>query len=139
MITIIIPGRCQPKQRPRRGIRGTWYTPKPTLNYEREVGWQTRIEFKGRQPFAGAVSVWIDIIEAIPKSWASHLVKKALDEQTFPGKCDLDNKIKSLLDGMNGIAYKDDKQVSKITASHKYGKQAMVILKIEEVNPSIIC
>lgn len=38
-------------------------------------------------------------------------MEEALAEKLPPGKPDIDNILKVVLDGLNGIAYKDDKQV----------------------------
>lgn len=38
-------------------------------------------------------------------------------------RADLDNLVKSTLDGMNGVAFLDDHQVSQIFATRRYDKQ----------------
>ncbi len=41
-------------------------------------------------------------------------------ELMYTGKKDIDNIAKSILDGLNGVAYIDDKQVVQLTISKKY-------------------
>lgn len=133
MIQFEVLGKCQAKQRPRRGKNGHFFTPKETVNYELEVRWAARIAMKGLQPLTGAVSVELDIIEHVPPSWPSGKRKKALAGELFPTKSDLDNKIKGLLDGMNTICFTDDRLVRNIVARKSYGPEAKVIVKVSEI------
>ena len=91
-VKIIVPGRPVPKGRPRLGVRGREvyiYTPPETKEYEEFVGWVAK--FAGCKPISGPVEVEI---------WCY-----------LKGKADVDNLCKSILDGLNRIAYKDDDQV----------------------------
>lgn len=126
-----IPGKCIAKQRARKGKGGNFYTPQPTREYETEVAWQAKIAKKHRKPFTCAVSVDILIHEPIPPSWPPSQRKRALAREILPKKNDLDNKIKSLNDGMNGILYLDDKQVAKITAEHFYSETPKAIITVK--------
>ncbi len=89
---IIIPGRPVPKGRPRLGIRGRKafvYTPPATREYEKLVGWVAKSA--GCRPVEGPVSVALSVY--------------------VKGRLDADNIAKSILDGLNGVAYWDDDQV----------------------------
>ena len=88
-----IPGRPMPKQRPRVGRYGNIYTPRETKSYEELVGIVARQHCK--EPLAGDISVAIEVY----------------------GKRigDLDNIAKSILDGMSGIVYVDDRQVTELS------------------------
>ena len=46
---------------------------------------------------------------------------------------DVDNLTKAVLDALNGLAYKDDAQVCSLNFDKYYGKEAKVIIEIEEV------
>jgi crossover junction endodeoxyribonuclease RusA len=96
MIRFTIPGKPQPKERPRRGAGGIWYTPTKTKKYERLVAMCAMAE---GVRFKGSVEVTIDIY------WPDNR------------KRDLDNTAKSICDGMNGIVYADDSQISKLTVT----------------------
>ena len=48
-------------------------------------------------------------------------------------KPDLDNIIKAVLDGCNGVVFRDDKQVVSIHAAKEYGEAPGVEVIIEEV------
>ena len=51
----------------------------------------------------------------IPESWSKKNKEKALKGEIMPNKKpDLDNIAKIILDGLNGVAYTDDKQVTSM-------------------------
>lgn len=57
-----------------------------------------------------------------------------LDNKIYPTiKPDTDNIAKSILDSLNGIAYKDDKQVTRLTVEKRYDEQPSVSVWISEV------
>ena len=125
MITFSIPGKPQPKQRPRVTIKGT-YTPQATVDYERLVGWQCRSVYKGK-PLTTALKLTVRVFIKLPK----RTVKEKGDWHT--SRPDLDNIIKSIKDGLNGIAYEDDSQIAKIEATKQWASEDYVIVEIEEV------
>lgn len=93
--SITIPGRPVPKGRPRLGVRGRKvfvYTPPATKEYEKLVGWVAKVT--GCRPVKMPVAVVLDVY-----------IKRKLDA---------DNIAKSILDGLNGIAYEDDDQVVEL-------------------------
>ncbi len=95
MIKLTIPGRPVPKGRPRLGVRGRKafvYTPPATREYEKIVGWVAKS--LGCRPVEGPVSVSLRVF--------------------CRRKMDVDNVAKSILDGLNGIAYEDDDQVVEL-------------------------
>lgn len=86
------------KERPRLGKRGNTYTPTKTLTQEALIGWGFRQVARGHQ--LDAVTRYVLEVEFI-----------------FGHSKDLDNMVKTVMDGLNGVAYADDKQVSRIVAS----------------------
>ncbi|AEE98042.1 RusA family crossover junction endodeoxyribonuclease [Mahella australiensis] len=109
---IIIPGRPVPKGRPRLGKNGNVYTPRKTREYETFVGWKTREVIK--EPLVGDVAMDIKVY--------------------IKSQCgDLDNLEKAILDGMNGIAYKDDKQVTVLAIRRLRDKSERVEIELWEV------
>ena len=96
MIKLTIPGRPVPKGRPRLGVHGRKayvYTPPKTKEYENLVGWVARCA--GCKPLDGPLVVKL------------HLFIRGRSG-------DVDNYCKSILDGLNGIAYEDDDQVVEL-------------------------
>lgn len=105
--TITIVGRPVPKGRPRLGRRGRVFTPEKTLIAEGNI----RMAWNGPKY---EVPVSIDII--FNKDETTVTVAPMME--TIPSKMrgDLDNYIKTLMDGLNGAAWLDDKQVHRIIA-----------------------
>lgn len=111
MIYFFVPGKVQGKARPRFSSRsGTVYTPGKTKSYERQIA--EAYEAQHGPCFDGAVMVVIEAVFPIPKSWPRAKKAEAAAGKLAPGKPDIDNILKVVLDGLNGIAYKDDKQVT---------------------------
>ncbi|MDO7788803.1 RusA family crossover junction endodeoxyribonuclease [Desulforamulus aquiferis] len=94
-VSFSIPGRPVPKQRPRVGKNGSIYTPKNCKEYEKKVAEVAYTVF--RRPYAGPVALEINLFLT-----------------SRPG--DLDNYVKSVSDGLNKIAYLDDRQVVELKA-----------------------
>ena len=114
IIEFFIPGNPKPKERPRKGQNG-FYTPSGTRSYESLVALHARLVMNKKEftPFDGALEVLLRIYYKLPKS------KKSLSTKHI-SKPDIDNAIKSILDGMNGICYADDKQICDLNVSKRY-------------------
>lgn len=111
MVYFFVPGKVQGKARPRFSSKsGTVYTPGKTKSYERQIA--EAYEAQHGPCFEGAVLVVIEAVFSIPKSWTRAKKAEAAAGKLAPGKPDIDNILKVVLDGLNGIAYKDDKQVT---------------------------
>jgi len=112
MYKVIIPGRPVPKGRPRfNRVTGTVYNPKRTKEYEEFVAWCAKQTFK--QPLTCELAVYIDVY---------------VKNNVFP---DIDNIAKSVLDGMQGVAYENDRQIYSLTIQRIRGKEELVEVRIE--------
>lgn len=105
-----------------RFFNGHAVTPKKTRTYEAQIRYEAShaVEHMVEQPdFCAPCSVRISAFYPIP---ASYTKKKRMQiaehgcSVVRPGKPDLDNVIKSVLDGMNGIVFSDDVQVVRLSA-----------------------
>lgn len=106
-IRVIVPGRPVPKARPRLGVRGRTayiYTPENTRAYEQLVGMCARAATPA--PLQGPVEM------------------QAFVYLRHGRRGDLDNYLKCLCDGLNGIAWRDDSQVVRIEAEIRRCKKA---------------
>ena len=107
MTAFVIYGKPQGKARPRFS-NGHAYTPKQTADYERQIK-NAFIAAGGEKIENDGVIIEIDV----------YYKKTAADKKkTSPTKKpDIDNICKIVLDGLNGVAYADDKQVISLTAN----------------------
>jgi len=115
-IKIVIPGRPVPKGRPRFGRGGNVYTPKRTREYEELVGWYAK--------------------QCIPKPLKGDIelhIKVYVKNNVFP---DIDNIAKAIMDGLNGVAYRDDRQVVCLSVQRIKGREERVEIELEEVGGS---
>lgn len=117
--TFEIPGTPVAKARPRASKRGShivMYTPTKSKNFEFEV--RTVASKIIRTPLLGAVSIDIELQLPRPKRlcWKT----KPMPRCPCDVRPDIDNYCKSLLDGLNGIAFRDDGQVSELYAKKFY-------------------
>lgn len=96
VLTLELPLKAQAKERPRLGARGT-YTPQRTRVFERLVALLSTAQTKAQrwQPLAAPCAVRIDIKGSSIRG-------------------DVDNLTKSILDGLNGVAFVDDSLVCRV-------------------------
>ena len=105
VIRFEVAGKPVPKKRPRVTSRGT-YTPKETVSYERSIAWAAKAAVGCMAPTDKQCSVSLSFYET---------------------KADIDNLIKSALDGMNGVIFIDDRQVHHVEASRLTGEPKTVV------------
>ena len=131
-----IPGKAQAKQRPRMGRSGVVYTPKETLVYENYVKmcYSDYAKQFGWLPYENQVRAEIEVLVAVPKSDSKTKKKAKIEGMIRPAvKPDCDNLAKSILDSLNGLAYRDDKQVVELVVKKYYAENAEVKIKLSEV------
>jgi crossover junction endodeoxyribonuclease RusA len=92
------------KGRPRLGRRGRVFTPASTLEFEKKVA-ESWTKSKGPL-FTGPLSVTIEL------GTDGFMVRvRSITHEASKLRGDVDNYAKSILDGLNGVAFEDDKQV----------------------------
>lgn len=114
---IVVDGKIKSKQRPRFG-KGKVFTPTDTINYENWI--KTCYQQQGGQHLEGNIKVSIIACFAVPKSMSKKDRAKVPTMEIRPLKMDADNIAKIILDGLNGVAYKDDRQVAEIEVKKYY-------------------
>ena len=131
-VKFIIPGPAQAKQRPRINKKtGRVYTPNATHKYEKLVK-----ECYGDRHFFDSqyISVKITFKFSIPKSYSKAEYYEALIREIRPKKADIDNYIKSVLDGLNGVAFTDDRYICHLEAEKIYTEgEAETIVEINSM------
>lgn len=106
--TVTISGRPTPKGRPRLGRRGRVFTPEKTLIAEAVI----RDAWNGPK-WDGPV--YVDVVFRPDSTTVT--VGDASELEPCKLRGDIDNYIKTLMDGLNGAAWIDDKQVYRVTAT----------------------
>lgn len=129
-----IPGAPVGKARPRVTTQGGHphaYTPPKTASYERLVRETYKLSFPGQKPLEGPLELVLRAYMPIPESWPQSKKAKALSEMIQPTvKPDIDNIVKSVMDGLNGTAYEDDKQIMFVQAKKVYSMMPRVEVEI---------
>lgn len=103
--SFLIEGKPKPKERPRMTRRGRTYTPKATLEAEQRI----RDAYSGPL-FTGPVAIQMFF-------YSDHTEVAIYEEEwTSPLRGDIDNYIKTILDGLQGKAFDNDRQVVSVSA-----------------------
>ena len=138
MIAFTIPGQPQGKGRPRVGKIGAharMYTPAKTVAYEGLVAHVAQLAMDGIPLFDGPVSVRLEVLCQIPASWSQKKQRAALAHEVFPTtKPDVDNVVKAVFDGMNGVVWKDDVQAVEVRVHKRYSATPGVHVEVAPVN-----
>ena len=133
--TFTIPGPPRGKGRPRaykRGAHIAMYTDDKTAAYENLV--TLAYKAAGGEKLNGAIGVLVSMRHPIPKSTSKAKRAGMIVGEIKPTvKCDADNCLKAVLDGLNGVAYDDDKQVVTIIVTKRYDENPRVDVEISEV------
>lgn len=125
----IVPGEPVAKGRPKLSRYGT-YTPKKTKEYEEHIKQEWR-KNGYKEPLTGAVMVDIVFHRSIQKSGSKAVKTAKLTGKVKPTvKPDLDNYIKAVLDGLNGLAWVDDSQIVNISATKEYSLEPETVVLI---------
>ena len=118
------------KGRP-RVCRNHTFTPRRTKDYESLVEWSWNTKYGNLKPSDKPIKAYIKFYMPIPKSISK---KKAAELVGKPHtkKPDTDNLIKSILDGLNGLAFNDDSQVYFPIAKKVYGDKPKAVVWLSE-------
>ena len=101
--TYVVPGRPIPQGRPRMTRRGRVYTPETTYLHQNLI----RDSYKGPL-FTDSVEVLVDF----DPEWTEITVRDY--EYTSPLRGDIDNYLKAVLDGLQPVAFENDRQVMSV-------------------------
>ena len=119
-----------PKGRPRLGKGGKVYTPNSTKVFE-EI---CRLSYGNRYYFDKEyISIKIVFKFKVPKSYSKKKYSKAIEGKIRPSTNDIDNLLKSVLDGLNGKAWKDDRYIYSIEAEKIFADKDCIEVEIESI------
>ena len=134
-LQFVIPGPPVGKGRPRFSTAGgkpRSYTPAVTREYEALISARAAEAMQGHAPLTTPLTVYIHAFMSIPLSWSKAKRQAALDGPSYPPRPDVDNIAKTVLDGMNGVVYADDAQVTYLKVTKKYAEEGSVTVWLSE-------
>jgi len=126
---LVILRKAVSKERPRFSGKGHAFTPNVTRKFEQMV--REVAQTLNREPYRCPVAVSIHVYDPIPKSYKGIKRIAAVTGMINPPVGDLDNKVKAITDGLNGVAYLDDKQINRHYATRRYGDAYKITVQIE--------
>ena len=121
-IKFTVYGKPQGKARPRFTRQGRAYTPKNTVDYEGQI----------KQAYIAAGGTLISDTAPIQICITACFKKAKSNKMQFPTlKPDTDNIAKIVCDGLNGVAYKDDNQITYLTVDKVWADDGIERVEIE--------
>jgi Holliday junction resolvase RusA-like endonuclease len=136
MLQFHIDAEPVPKGRPKFSQVGGFmraYTPKKTSDYESIVRATAQQAMGPTDLLETAVGVYLYIRLPIPQSHSKKRKEACLSGQEKPiKKPDIDNLAKSILDGMNGVIWKDDSQIVSLHVTKVYSSGSGVDVLVKE-------
>ena len=123
-VDFTIPSAPVPKSRPRLNTNtGRAFTDDKTRIFENIVS----LAYGARHYFDDSyIRIRMKFKFEVPKSYSKKKRIEALEGKIRPTKADIDNYIKSVLDGLNGKAFKDDRYIYAILAEKEYSEEASI-------------
>ena len=128
--SFFIDGQPIPKGRPRAAARGKHtilYTPKATKEYEDHVAEVASKHLPKTGIIMGPITISLIFYMKAPKKYTK---KMNTPHVTRP---DVDNLAKAILDGLEGVIYKNDAQVTTLYAHKWYGDNPRVGVSVSEL------
>ena len=130
-----VAGRPRGKGRPRFRNAGRFtqvYTPSETKAYEKEIA--DEYLRAGGGMLEGPVWVTVMMCFQIPRT-ATKKDQEAMQSHDIVPNCrpDVDNVLKAVLDGLNGVAYHDDTQVAVVLCQRCYAEEACIEVEVREL------
>ena len=133
-VAFTVPGEPQGKGRARVGTVGgqaRMFTPAKTVAYEGLVAHSAQQAMRSAAPFAGPCRIELDVLCAIPASWSQRKQRDALAGSLRPAKKpDVDNVLKAVCDGINGVVWRDDVQAVEVSVRKVYSTTPGVHVRV---------
>lgn len=132
VIAFTVPGQPQGKGRAKIvkiGGFSRMATPEKTVAYEGLVALAAQQAMGERQLLDGPVAVALELECQVPASWSKRKQQQALLGEIRPTtKPDVDNSCKAILDGCNGVLWRDDVQVVELSVRKRYSPTPCVLV-----------
>ena len=129
-IHLTIPGEPKAKQRPKWFKHGT-YTPEKTVSYESYIKELFATKYPEFMPKETALTLYIYAGLFMPKSTS----KKKVDMMKLGiikpiKKPDVDNLLKTVMDALEKLAYKNDSQIVRVVMDKDYSERPRLEITI---------
>lgn len=125
-------GKGRPKVSTMGGKFARMYTPEKTVNYEGLVAYSAQQAMQNLSIILGPAHVEMDIRLPVPQSWSKKKTEAALIGQVAPTKKpDVDNVVKAIFDGMNGVVWNDDVQAVSMKVQKRYSRAPGVAVTVQ--------
>lgn len=133
-VSFVIPGDPVSWMRPRANSRGRFVQ---IFNHPEHDAYLTKVRavsheaMSGRAPIECAVSVSIIARFLVPASWPKYRRKEALlGLHDHVIRLDADNIAKIVNDGMNGVVFADDCQITNLVIAKRYAEAPSVLVRV---------
>lgn len=134
MIAFTVPGEPQGKGRGRIiriGGRSAIKTPEKTVAYEGLIAHAAQQAMAGTPMLTCPCGVEVSITVGVPASWSQKKRAAALAGEVLPTKKpDADNVVKAVMDGINGVVWRDDVQAVDLSVRKRYGATPGVLVRV---------
>lgn len=131
-LNFTVPGEPKGKGRPRVTRSGHAFTPKDTVMYENLVRTSFTQKYPEHIPVPDReIRATIKAFYGMPKASKKKTEDMVTGKIRPKKKPDLDNIAKSILDSLNGIAFRDDSLVVDLSVSKHYADQPRVVVWLE--------
>lgn len=134
-VTVTLAGEPQGKGRARAFRRGNFighYTPEKTRTYEGMIRTAAMDAVAGAPPFDEPIEMTLRAIFSVPASWSARKRSDAITGAIRPAKKpDYDNILKAWSDAMNGVVYRDDALIVRVSFEKRYGLSPMVVCTVK--------
>jgi Holliday junction resolvase RusA-like endonuclease len=136
-LTFEVLGAPVPQHRPRFSRAGKFvrtYNVKEDTQYREKLYWEARKAVKA--PISRGVALRVDIEvfrsapASLPQAKRALLALGVLQPATRP---DIDNYLKQIFDGLNGIVWEDDGQIVTVMASKWYSDRPGIRVRVRSI------
>jgi len=108
------------------------YKPTETKEYQQRIWNRFVAEHPGFEPITGVVFVGFRAYFPIPESWSRKQKELAANESVRRlKKPDADNILKNIKDALQGVAYRDDKQVELRDNDRLYSVRPRLVIELK--------
>lgn len=136
-LTFEVLGDPVPQHRPRFARAGKFvrtYNVKEDTQYREKLYWEARKALKRPIERGIALIVTIDVYRGIPASLKGDKRDMADIGSIRPAtRPDVDNYLKQIFDGLNGIVWEDDGQIVTVTASKWYSVRPGIRVRVRSL------